>query len=77
MSTPHYHINLLWSAEDQCWIADVPDLRYCSAHGDTPQETVAEVQVAIELFLDSIAARGQPLPEPRYRPSIYAARFAA
>jgi predicted RNase H-like HicB family nuclease len=35
---PRYHINVFWSDEDSCWIADVPDLRYCSAHGDTPEE---------------------------------------
>ena len=35
MNEPHYHINLFWSAEDECWIADVPDLKPCSAHGDT------------------------------------------
>ena len=38
MNEPHYHINLFWSAEDECWIADVPDLRPCSSHGDTPEE---------------------------------------
>ena len=26
MNEPHYHINLFWSAEDECWIAEVPDL---------------------------------------------------
>ena len=33
-----YHINIFWSDEDECWIADVPDLRYCSAHGATPED---------------------------------------
>jgi predicted RNase H-like HicB family nuclease len=41
LSDAHHHINLMWSAEDACWIADVPDLRYCSAHGDTPKEALA------------------------------------
>lgn len=77
MTTPHYHINLLWSDEDECWVADVPDLRFCSAHGDTREEALAEVEVAISLFLESLREDGKPAPEARYRPAIYAAKFAA
>lgn len=64
---PRYHINVFWSDEDACWIADVPDLRYCSAHGDTPEEAVAEARVATELWLESAAANGIPIPEARYK----------
>lgn len=67
MNAPRYHINLFWPAEDGCWIADVPDLPYCSAHGETPDEAVREVQVAIELFIESLRDHGDPIPEPRYR----------
>jgi len=69
----HYHINLFWSAEDECWIADVPDLRPCSAHGDTPTNAIAEAETAIELWLETAKEHGLPIPEPRYRPAIYAA----
>jgi predicted RNase H-like HicB family nuclease len=74
--TPRYHINLFWSNEDNCWIADVPDLKYCSAHGDTAAEALEEVGVAIELFLESLTEHGDPIPAPRYRPAIYAMRTA-
>lgn len=73
MSQPHYHINLFWSSEDDCWIADVPDLKPCSAHGDTPDEAIANIQNAIALWLENAAERGMAIPEPRYRPAIYAA----
>ena len=76
MTTPHYHINLFWSQEDDCWIADVPDLRYCSAHGETPDEAIVEIKTAMQLFLDSLTDHGEAVPEPRYRPAIYAARAA-
>jgi predicted RNase H-like HicB family nuclease len=69
----HYHINLFWSKEDQVWIADVPDLKPCSAHGDTPAEAIAEVQTAIRMWLDYAREHGHPVPEARYRPAIYAA----
>lgn len=72
-----YHINIFWSDEDGCWIADVPDLAYCSAHGDTPAEALQEIEVAMEAWLEAQAAEGRPLPEPRYRPAIYAGGRAA
>lgn len=72
-----YHINLFWSAEDECWVADVPDLRFCSAFGDSPEAAVREVQVAMQAWLASAQEHGDPIPEPRYRPAIYAARAVA
>jgi predicted RNase H-like HicB family nuclease len=29
----HYHINIFYSEEDKGYIADIPDLKYCSAFG--------------------------------------------
>jgi predicted RNase H-like HicB family nuclease len=72
MTAPHYHINVFWAADDECWIADVPDLKSCSAHGDTPTEAIAEAEIAISLWLETAADLGMPIPEPRYRPAIYA-----
>lgn len=64
----HHHINVFWSDEDQCYIADIPDLKYCSAHGDTPQEALAEVLIAKEAWIETQEERGVPIPEPIYRP---------
>ncbi len=68
-----YHINVFWSEEDGGWIADVPDLEYCSAHGATAVEAVRQVEIAMVAWLDAARAAGKPIPEPRYRPAIYAA----
>lgn len=65
-----YNINVFYSNEDQCWLADVPDLTYCTAHGDTPHEAVAEVEKALELWLDVAREDGRPIPEPHYRPPV-------
>lgn len=66
-----YHINLFWSDEDGCWVADIPDLRHCSAVGDTPEEAVREVGVAKAAWLEAARAAGEGVPEPCYRPIIY------
>jgi len=68
-----YHINIFWSDEDGCYVADVPDLRFCSAFGDTPEEALASVERAKQTWLESAAATGKPIPEPRYRAQQYRA----
>ena len=69
--TPRYHINLFWSDEDDCWIADLPDLKYCSAHGETPAEALAEIQIAAGAWIEVAREKGDPIPEPRYRAALY------
>lgn len=76
MNEPHYHINVFWSDKDRRWIADVPDLKHCSAHGRSALEAVEEVRVAIELWLDTARDEGMEIPKPKYRPAIYAAKAA-
>ncbi len=66
-----YHISVFYSEEDQSYVADIPDLRYCSALGETPQEALAEVLIAKEAWLESARETGRPVPRPRYRPAIY------
>ena len=72
-----YHINVFWYEPDACWIADIPDLKYCSAHGPTPETALAEARIAMELWIESCEKHGDPIPEPKYRPAIYALPRAA
>jgi predicted RNase H-like HicB family nuclease len=67
-----YHINLFYSDEDDSYIADIPDLDACSAFGSSPEEALAEVETAKEAWLTAAREAGRPVPEPRYRPAIYA-----
>lgn len=57
-----YAIVVYWSDEDSLWIAEVPDLRPCAAHGDTPGEALAELMVAMELWLEVAHEHGMPIP---------------
>jgi predicted RNase H-like HicB family nuclease len=59
-----YRIEVRWSPEDEAWIASVPDLQYCTAHGRTPHEAVAEVEVAAEAWLTAARATGHAIPHP-------------
>ena len=63
--TLKYEIHLFWSDEDDCYIANVPDLEYCSAHGDTYEEALKEVQAAMGFWIDVQKERGYSVPEPK------------
>jgi predicted RNase H-like HicB family nuclease len=71
MDVRDYFISIFYSEEDGGYIADIPDLRYCSAFGATPEEALHEVQIARTAWLETARASGKPIPEPRYRPVIY------
>ena len=66
-----YHINIFYSKADGGYIADIPDLKYCSAFGETPEDAVREVLKAKEAWLGSARDAGKSIPRPRYRPAIY------
>lgn len=68
-----YHINIFYSEEDRSYIADIPDLEYCSAFGDTPEEALREVLLAQAAWLEAARELGNPIPPPMYRPAIYQA----
>ena len=66
-----YHINIFYSEEDEGYIADIPDLKFCSAFGDTPEEALREVLIAKSAWLEAALAEGKSIPTPRYKPVIY------
>lgn len=72
-----YSINLFYNEKDGCWVADIPDLKYCSAFGDSPQEALREVEIAKQAWLDAARQFGKPVPRPRYRAAIYQAAATA
>jgi predicted RNase H-like HicB family nuclease len=66
-----YHINIFYSEDDEGYVADIPDLKACSAFAETPSQALAEVLVAKEIWLAAAKENGKPIPTPEYRPAIY------
>jgi predicted RNase H-like HicB family nuclease len=66
-----YHINIFYSEEDSSYIADIPDLPYCAAFGESPQEALAEVLKAKAVWIEAAKAEGKPIPPPSFKPVIY------
>lgn len=70
--TNRYEIIIFWSAEDQAFIADVPELPGCMAHGDSQASALTNAQEAISLWLESAREQGDPIPEAKGRRLLYA-----
>jgi len=66
-----YHINIFYSNEDEGYVADIPDLSFCSAFGETHEAALSEVLKAKSAWLETAKARGKPIPKAHYRPVIY------
>ena len=60
-----YEIILYWSNTDGAFVAEVPELPGCMAHGDTQEETLKRVNQAMELWIDTAREFGDPVPEPK------------
>jgi len=61
----HYEIIIFWSNEDAVFVAEVPELPGCSAHGDSREAALVSVGEAIKLWLDTAREFGRSIPEPR------------
>ena len=67
-----YETIIYWSDEDQSFVADIPELPGCMAHGASPDEALANAQEAMQLWLDTAQEFGDPIPEPKGRHLVYA-----
>jgi predicted RNase H-like HicB family nuclease len=66
-----YHINIFYSDEDEGYIADIPDLKHCSAFGTTPEEALKEVMIAKKAWLLTARENHIKPPAAKYKPVIY------
>ena len=63
-----YGINLRWSDEDQAFIARVPELSGCIAHGEDPESALDQIREAMELWIETARGAGKPVPRPEGEP---------
>ena len=56
-----YEVIIYWSNEDVAFVAEVPELPGCTAHGDTQQSALKQVNEAIDLWLETAREFGDPI----------------
>lgn len=65
--THKYEIIIYWSDEDQVFVAEVPELPGCAAHGETAEAALSNSHEAIALWIDTAKETGRPVPSPKGR----------
>lgn len=54
---------VLHQEEDGGYWVEVPSLPGCVSQGDSKDEALANIKEAIELYIESLQANGDPIPE--------------
>ncbi|MGM0651962.1 MAG: type II toxin-antitoxin system HicB family antitoxin [Bacillota bacterium] len=67
-----YEIIIFWSKEDEAFVAEVPELPGCMAHGDTQEKALKHIKDAIDLWIEAAAEFGMNIPEPKGEKLYYA-----
>jgi predicted RNase H-like HicB family nuclease len=62
-----YEVIIYWSAVDKVFIAEMPELKGCMAHGDTQNEALKEVNLVAKEWLVMAKEKGWQIPEPKGR----------
>lgn len=61
----NYEILIYWSNDDKAFVAEVPELQGCMAHGNTHEAALASVKEAMQLWIDTAKGAGEPIPVPK------------
>ena len=65
--TRRYEMIIFWSDDDDCFVAEVPELPGCMADGKTYQEAAANAEAAMQAWIDTARELGRMIPEPKGR----------
>ena len=60
-----YEIIIYWSAEDNAFIAEVPELPGCMADGDSYKKALENAEIIIQEWIETARDLGRQIPEPR------------
>ena len=67
-----YEIIMYWSAEDNAFITEVPELPGCIAHGETQEEALQNAKEAMQLWIDTAKEFGDTIPKPKEKRLVFA-----
>ena len=62
-----YEVIIYWSAEDDAFLAEIPELPGCIADGPSPRDALANVDVIAREWIATARDLGRTIPEPKGR----------
>jgi len=65
---PHSYDVIIWWTEDEAYVAEVPELPGCMAHGAERSSALASAEEAIAFWIATALEDGAAIPEPDKSP---------
>lgn len=62
-----FGVHLYWSAADEAFIAEVPELPGCASDGATYQEALTNLEVVVGEWIETARELGRSIPAPKGR----------
>ena len=67
VETHRYEVIIYWSDEDEAFVAEVPKLPGCTAHGLSQSAALDSIHEAMTLWINTAREFGDPVPVPKGR----------
>lgn len=67
-----YEIIIYWDNTDQIYVAEVPELPGCMAHGESEEDALKNIKDAMALWIDTAKERGDEIPRPKGHKLMFA-----
>jgi predicted RNase H-like HicB family nuclease len=65
MNDIKYELIIYWSAQDESFIVEVPELAGCKADGETYEEAIANARLIISDWIETAIGLGREIPKPK------------
>ena len=72
MNKYKYEIIIYWNDNDNCYLAEVPELPGCMADGETYDKCLSNLEVIIDEWIETAKELGREIPKPKGRKLAYA-----
>lgn len=67
-----YEIIIYWSEADELFIAEVPELDGCMAHGETEESALQNIKNALNFYIEILKEDNKPIPKPKGKKIMFA-----
>jgi predicted RNase H-like HicB family nuclease len=67
-----YEVIIYWSDADAAFVAEIPELPGCMAHGSSREDALTNAESAIQAWIETAEEFGDPVPQPKGRKLMYA-----
>ena len=63
---------IIYPGEDGYFVAECPSLPGCISQGKTREEAIENIREAIQLYIEVLQEKGQPIPAKKYETLLVA-----